>query len=735
MDAGAKQLADILNGSRVLEVPYYQRSYVWKEEQWERFLSDMEYITSTGKDYFLGSIILKQQPTGISPFDLQTIIDGQQRFTTLALFFRCLCLKTDDLETFERSFTVRDRKTKERYPAIRHSINDRKDFEEVMELKEDKQLEMTIPSSIIKAYNYFQENMDPEKLDIDILLNHVIFIGISVQKDEDEQVIFDTINSLGVMLTTGELLKNYFFTESTRKEYEDIWMPVFEKDRETANYWDSLVTSGRLKRANIDFFFSAYLYIKIQDPDIKVSADHKVRYRRSEGLFNNYKDFISNYKLNKADMLYDIMDYAMLYQDNINPNIAEGEIPGKPGIERMNFLIFVLDYTTLVPYTLYLLKNVSDKAERNAMFGYIESYVMRRQICKSDNKNFSDLFAENLINNQVLTLEALKDYIENKDESQALALPRDKKLTGAFHTSQLPNKKSLAILYLMETALREGKPHATKLDTFDKYSLEHLMPKQWEKNWPLGPDGDANQRNSMLLTLGNMSMLPAKLNTQISNSGWADKKKGKGNNRGLEYYAAGIVTLEHVLDRPVWNEEAISERADWLAAKAIEIWPSYLPEDYDEENGKADANGAGSLSAVNPSADTHDYTKFSLNGGAFVPKSRFVLDVVHAYMAKHPDATYAQLKKVFHDGLCSSGFKFKGFLCAEEDYNAWESKYKTKRYMPDGPDRRLTSADGVVFFVNTQWTLEGTRGVAKLAKSEGFKVSTETPAPQPSLFE
>ena len=54
MDAGTKQLADILNGNRILEVPYYQRSYVWKEDQWARFLSDMEYITSTGKDYFLG---------------------------------------------------------------------------------------------------------------------------------------------------------------------------------------------------------------------------------------------------------------------------------------------------------------------------------------------------------------------------------------------------------------------------------------------------------------------------------------------------------------------------------------------------------------------------------------------------------------------------------------------------------------------------------------------------------
>lgn len=217
MDAGTKQLADILNGNRVLEVPYYQRSYVWKEDQWSRFLSDMEYITSTGKDYFLGSIILKQQPTGISPFDLQSIIDGQQRFTTFALFFKALCLKTDDMETFDSKFMVRDRKTKTRQIAIRHSINDRKDFEAIIAMDKDEQYVSELPSNIIKAYNYFQENIKPEKIDIDVLLNHVIFIGISLQQGEDEQVIFDTINSLGVRLTTGELLKNYFFTERDRK--------------------------------------------------------------------------------------------------------------------------------------------------------------------------------------------------------------------------------------------------------------------------------------------------------------------------------------------------------------------------------------------------------------------------------------------------------------------------------------------------------------------------------------
>lgn len=708
MDAGTKQLADILNGNRILEVPYYQRSYVWKEDQWARFLSDMEYITSTGKDYFLGSIILKQQPTGISQFDLQSIIDGQQRFTTFALFFKSLCLKTDDMETFDSKFTVRDKKAKARLLAIRHSINDRKDFEAVMGFNKDAPYSSETRSNIINCYNYFQQNINPDKLDVDVLLNHVIFIGISLQQGEDEQVIFDTINSLGVRLTTGELLKNYFFTESTREEYEELWMPIFEKDRDLANYWDEEVVSGRLKRANIDFFFTAYLNIKIQDPNIRVSADHKIRYRRSEGLFNNYKDLIGTYNLNKRDMIYDILEYALIYHDNINPNIAKGDIPGTPGIERINFLIFVLEYTAIVPYILYLLKNVSDIEERNAMFGYIESYIIRRLICKSDNKNYSDLFSENLILRQINTLELLKDYIENREEGQALVLPRDKQIIKACHAYKYANKKALAILYLLETSIREGKPHATKLYSFERYTLEHLMPRSWKENWQLHGSYTADDREDAIYCLGNLAILPSKLNTSISNASWSDKKDGKGKNLGISHYAADIESLAMVITQPVWNEDTISNRADWIANKVNEIWPSFLPEE--EDDGVSET----------PSAEK---IRLSLNGGPMISMSRFVLDVVYAYMTKYPEVTFARLKEVFHDGLCSYGYRFKGLLCSEEVYIEWDNKNKAKRYMPDTPNRKLTSADGVVFYVNTQWTKDGIKGVVKLAKAEGFKVS------------
>ena len=59
MNAGAILISGIFNGSRLLEVPFYQRAYVWREEQWDRFLEDMEFVTNTKRQYFLGSIILK----------------------------------------------------------------------------------------------------------------------------------------------------------------------------------------------------------------------------------------------------------------------------------------------------------------------------------------------------------------------------------------------------------------------------------------------------------------------------------------------------------------------------------------------------------------------------------------------------------------------------------------------------------------------------------------------------
>ena len=61
MDAGKRTINDIFNGNRILEIPFFQRAYVWSDDQWERLLEDMENVSQTSKPYFLGSVIIKQQ--------------------------------------------------------------------------------------------------------------------------------------------------------------------------------------------------------------------------------------------------------------------------------------------------------------------------------------------------------------------------------------------------------------------------------------------------------------------------------------------------------------------------------------------------------------------------------------------------------------------------------------------------------------------------------------------------
>lgn len=61
MYAGKRIINDIFNGNRILEIPFFSKSLCWGDEQWERLLEDMEYVSQTSKPYFLGSVIIKQQ--------------------------------------------------------------------------------------------------------------------------------------------------------------------------------------------------------------------------------------------------------------------------------------------------------------------------------------------------------------------------------------------------------------------------------------------------------------------------------------------------------------------------------------------------------------------------------------------------------------------------------------------------------------------------------------------------
>ncbi|MBQ7547757.1 MAG: DUF262 domain-containing protein [Clostridia bacterium] len=573
MDAGKRTLNEIFNGSRILEVPFFQRAYVWEKAQWERFLTDIEYVCAPGNAnaYFMGSLILKQQMTNASDpvGDVRLVVDGQQRMTTLSILLKVLSLKTGSHKKFEKRFMLDEDIGG---PVLRHSFNDEKAYNHIMELTTLEDMQGS--DRVTQAYCFFKQNADPQKLNFDTICNRIVFVGIDLNYDEDEQQIFDTINSLGVRLTTAELLKNYFFGREDIEAYKKDWLEIFEKDEETRDYWDQEITTGRFRRTYIDLFFYAFLMIIIQDAAYKVSTEDKNQYSKLDRLFDSYKAFIKKYRHgDKSAIIKEIREYAITFRSAISEKPLQEELPAEAGISRINAIMFALDTVTLVPYVLYLEKNVADLSVRNEMYAFLETYLMRRLVTRQTTKNYNHLFTERLILNQVRTKEDLAQAILDKDAS-VNRMPTDEEVSEAFHTSVLTNRYAAGVLYLIESKIRNRSRYATQLLGISKYSLEHLMPKKWRNNWIFEGDNVlVAKRDREILTLGNLAIITQALNASIRDADWETKKVGKGNLGGLKKYAEGIETLSEYLDEPVWNEELIYKRADYLAQNALTVWP------------------------------------------------------------------------------------------------------------------------------------------------------------------
>jgi hypothetical protein len=234
-----------------------------------------------------------------------------------------------------------------------------------------------------------------------------------------------------------------------------------------------------------------------------------------------------------------------------------------------------------------------------------------------------------------------------------------------------------------------------------------------------------------LLTLGNLAIITSSLNSAIRDAEWSKKIEGASFKGGLKKHAAGLVTMEAVLSSADWDEDHISERADWLADKANEIWPSYsaATDDVDEETLESTSDSTSVEEIPTPqrtrNTETIDKTTFSINGSQFLKKGAFVRAFIKLYMEKHPEATYADLKRFFTDSLMDSGYKFIGLLATVEEWNRWRNENKLKRYYVSASDSIFVSADGVQFYVNTQWTLNSVKKVIELAEREGFSIESQ----------
>ena len=114
---------------------------------------------------------------------------------------------------------------------------------------------------------------------------------------------------------------------------------------------------------------------------------------------------------------------------------------------------------------------------------------------------------------------------------------------------------------------------------------------------------------------------------------------------------------------------------------------------------------------------TYDHTGYSLEGGEFLGKNKFVYAVVSTYVKQHPKATFAEIERTFPPNLQGS------FGVVQTMDYIKERNFKGRRYFKE-PEFVLSSGDGIPFAVSTEWGKGNIDKFLTAVRQLGYRVET-----------
>ncbi len=587
-----------LGNEGLVSIPFFQRGYVWNIENWDDILTD---LLDFNKSHFLGSLILKQLEKQTGKPKEVLVIDGQQRLTTLSVLVRALFNSFDE-ETQKNCdssiknylFFKKNQTDKDFFVKIEHSKIDKKYFQKVIKnevtqeeydaiVVENPATKTTSKSNkVLQCLKYFTEKLNTidvgKRLDLfNRLLDqeNKILVIIDLSEKEDEQAIFDTINSAGVRLSSADIIKNALFqkaldlfdnVEDVETLYKDNWENVFSLDEDAINFWDTPRATGRLMRDNIEILLHSISVIKgFFDPDKHTLSD----------LSNLYKTYIL--KINKTDLeafIKEISKYAKLFREKILVFNGSTLFNHQDNYSRLFHILSVCEISTFHPYILSLFyKYENNEAKLSEELKKIEQVVIRRMITKSETKSYNKMCKEFIKDNSTVDVKIAE---HTKDEI----------LNGL---SSISNKNATLLLFWVELYRRAKDSKQSVKELKYNYSLEHVMPQKWEEFWSkvevvdsesiaiTDKEAAKKERYSKIYSIGNMTLLNSSLNTSLRNYEFSRKIEGEGRKRGIRHYADLGITRFDILDvydsgDKVWNEKKIGDRTTNLANDILTIW-------------------------------------------------------------------------------------------------------------------------------------------------------------------
>lgn len=579
-----------------LLMPLFQRPYVWtKENQWLPLWQDVTRLVEViqgpnpAATHFLGAIVIQQVPVPLGALPAWSVIDGQQRLTTLQLFLDSLHAVLDARGWVSLAQTVEplveNPRARWKTPHDRFKLwptnKDRPGFLSVMEAPIPVDYKAVAKSRLSDAHQFFGEQItawiaagaDAEMRAtalVGTVTERLEIASIRLEATEDAQAIFETLNARGTPLNAADLIKNFVFqrfdadSAEAEQAYHDYW-----EDFETP-FWEAEVQTGRVKYSRSSLFLYHWLTARTRE-------DFTAR-----EVFTQFKHYVTTQQPDVTTLLPQLKAAADKYRA-----IIEGSQQTAGPLSRTQLFAYrvsTLDSELARPLLIWL--DEPDQtdvpvADRDRLLEILESWFVRRALVKATSAGSNRLMVDLLdalakSDHQALPA-ALESYLAALHAPAVGYWPDDGELRAALTDTTAYWRYLRGRLRMVLEALedhRRGYPFGAKLAMGPiirgKATIEHVMPQNWSKNWPADlDDAEQAERGQLIQSLGNLTLVTQALNSKLSNEAWTVKRAA------LQNVGDVLLTNEVVNSAPeVWDEESIRVRTRKLIEEIIAIWPA-----------------------------------------------------------------------------------------------------------------------------------------------------------------
>lgn len=539
-------------------IPVYQRKYDWKLENCRQLYSDLKKIVLEGRSsHFFGSIVSSVVPVG-SRLEYH-IIDGQQRLTTVTLLLLAmrnliaqqkLISQSGRLdEQIAQRFLISPWAAADDQIKLRPVKGDREALARLFGAEED----FDPASNLTHNYRFFCDMLLKESISIDELyaaIGKLEIISITLDHDDNAQMIFESLNSTGLALEEGDKIRNY------------ILMGL--NPREQNSYYDTYWTKIEKCTGNdVSSFVRDYLSIKEQvTPTLNT-------------VYHAFKVYADGIRQPITTLLDDLLRYARLFEKLRTCKSGLGEKRLDDCLYRMSRL----DIGVTRPFLMEVLRlNQDGKLSSQdvlTVFLTTEDYLFRRNICEVPTNALNKIFL--MLNKEILRYDGTtENYVEKfvyalLSKRESGRFPDDEEFSTALAAKQVYLMRGKYKAYLFERLENHGtietKDVYTHLDN-KVYTIEHIMPQHLTPAWTraLGPNS-AEIHSTWLHRLANLTLTG--YNPNLSNKTFAEKRDAAEGG----YKASGLKMNQRIAQKETWGLIELEERNHELAVLALKIWP------------------------------------------------------------------------------------------------------------------------------------------------------------------